>query len=594
MSQKENKWELSHIYESHAKWENDIDEVKKLTQQVVEMNGSITTSAQDLLKALKTNDKLYLTLAKAYSYARLQFDTDMGNDAAKARFEKTDALASSVSDRLAFFEPQLLQINQETFEQYKKDISELETYAHSMEKLFQKKKHVLTPEMEEVLAKMASLGNSFKKVFDDITVNDLVFPEIEDEEGNTIVANEANYRKCLNSYNRDFREKYFKALLSTYGSHQNSISSTYYGSVKYDVFMARSRKYKSSRDMALSGNFIPLEVYDNLIKTVRENIRVLQDYIALRKRVLGLDNIHFYDLFVPLVEDANISYTFEDAKALVLEALSILGEDYVQTLKRAFDDHWIDIYPQKGKRSGAYAMGIYDSHPYCLLNFSGTLDDVFTLAHELGHVMHSYYSNSNQPFTNAQYTIFTAEVASTVNETILYHHLLQQNKSKREKTHLVSMHLDSLRSTLFRQTFFADFEMQVHDMVENEQPITPQTLKSKYEDLYNVYHGEDFVVDEELNYEWLRIPHFYRAFYVYQYATGVSAAISIAGKILSGKQLSGNNSAIDGYKEFLKSGGSDYSINLLKKAGVDMSSPQPILDAINDFDKARRELEKII
>ncbi|MTI86057.1 MAG: oligoendopeptidase F [Firmicutes bacterium] len=594
MSQKENKWELSHIYESHAKWENDIDEVKKLTQQIVEMNGSITTSAQDLLKALKTNDKLYLTLAKAYSYARLQFDTDMGNDAAKARFEKTDALASSVSDRLAFFEPQLLQINQETFEQYKKDISELETYAHSMEKLFQKKKHVLTPEMEEVLAKMASLGNSFKKVFDDITVNDLVFPELEDEEGNTVVANEANYRKCLNSYNRDFREKYFKALLSTYGSHQNSISSTYYGSVKYDVFMARSRKYKSSRAMALSGNFIPLEVYDNLIKTVRENIRVLQDYIALRKKVLGLDNIHFYDLFVPLVEEANISYTFEDAKALVLEALSILGEDYVQTLKKAFDDHWIDIYPKKGKRSGAYAMGIYDSHPYCLLNFSGTLDDVFTLAHELGHVMHSYYSNTNQPFTNAQYTIFTAEVASTVNETILYHHLLQQNKSKREKTHLVSMHLDSLRSTLFRQTFFADFEMQVHDMVEHEKPITPQTLKSMYEELYNVYHGTDFIVDKELNYEWLRIPHFYRAFYVYQYATGVSAAISIAGKILSGKQLNGNKSAIDGYKEFLKSGGSDYSINLLKKAGVDMSSPQPILDAINDFDKARRELEEII
>lgn len=593
MSQEKYTWDLTDIYKSPGEWEKALTEVKGLADKIAGMKGKIASSAQNLLDALKTSDELNMKLARAYSYARMEFDTDMGNDEAKGRFERVDALASTTSDRLAFFEPELLQVNPETFEAYKKEIPELNTYSHTLEKLFRKKEHVLAPEMEEILAKMASLGNSFKKIYDDITVNDLEFPEIEGEDGKPVIANEANYRKCLNSYDRNLRERYFRSLLSTYGTHQNSITSAYYGSVKHDVFVARARKYNSSREMALAGNFIPLEVYDNLIKTVRNNINVLHDYIALRKKVLGLKEIHFYDLFVPLVEKANISYTFEEAKSLVLEALSVLGEDYTGILRRAFDERWIDVYPKKGKRSGAYAMGIYGCHPYSLQNFSGTLDDVFTLAHELGHVMHSYYSNENQPYTNSHYTIFTAEVASTVNETILYHYLLSKSNSSREKAHLLSMHLDSLRSTLFRQTLFADFEMQVHNLVEKEQPITPKTLRSLYRDLYEIYYGKDFVIDEELTFEWLRIPHFYHSFYVYQYATGVSAAISIAGKILNKAKLNGK-SALDGYLDFLKSGGSDYSINLLKKAGVDMSTPQPILDALNDFENACSELEKIL
>lgn len=593
MSQEKFKWELSDVFKSPGEWEKSLEEIKALAGQIENMSGKITSSARNLLSALQTNDNLNMKLARAYSYARLAFDTDMGNDETKSRFESVDALASTISDRLAFFEPELLQMTPETFAAYKKEEAELNTYSHTMEKLFRRKEHILTPEMEEILAKMAALGSSFKKVFDDITVNDLEFPKIEGEDCKPVVANEANYRKCLNSYDRSLRERYFKALLSTYGSHQNSISSTYYGSVKHDVFTARARKYNSSREMALKANFIPLQVYDNLVKTVRENTNILQDYISLRKKVLGLDEIHFYDLFVPLVEKANISYSFEQAGELVLEALSVLGKDYIETIQRAFDERWIDVYPRKGKRSGAYAMGIYGVHPYMLLNFAGTLDDVFTLAHELGHVMHSYYSNENQPFTNSHYTIFTAEVASTVNETILYHHLLAKDNSQQERAHLLSMHLDSLRSTLFRQTFFADFEMQVHSMVENEKPVTPRTLRTMYRDLYEVYYGQDFVIDEELTYEWLRIPHFYHSFYVYQYATGVSAAISIAGKILNGENVDGKP-ALEGYKDFLKSGGSDYSINLLKKAGVDMSSPQPVLDALRDFESARKELEKAL
>ncbi len=593
MSREEYTWDLSHIYASKEDWERNIDTIEKLCEKTVNMSGKITASAGELLNALRAHDQLSMNLARAYSYARLKFDTDMANDTAKEMYERIDSLASLISDRLAFFEPELLKMDPETFERYKNELPELDTYSHSLEKLFCRKEHVLSQEMEEIMAKMASLGSSFKKVFDDITVNDLSFPEVEGEDGKPVTANEANYLRCLNSYDRQVRERYFKALLSTYASHQNSICSTYYGSVKHDIFTARTRKYKSSRDMALSGSFIPPEVYDNLITTVRKNVNVLQDYISLRKKTLRLDEIHFYDLFVPMVENINKSYRFEEAKELVLKALAVLGDDYIETLERAFNERWIDVYPQKGKRSGAYAMGIYDSHPYCLLNFSGTLDDVFTLAHELGHVMHSHYSNTTQPYANAQYTIFTAEVASTVNETILYHYLLNHVTSSQEKAHLLSMHLDSLRSTLFRQTFFADFEMQAHNMVENEKPITPGTLRSMYKELYHMYYGKDFVVDEELTFEWLRIPHFYRSFYVYQYTTGVSAAISIAGKILAGEELEGKP-ALEGYKDFLKSGGSDYSINLLKKAGVDMSSPQPVLDALRDFETARKELSKTL
>jgi oligoendopeptidase F len=338
--------------------------------------------------------------------------------------------------------------------------------------------------------------------------------------------------------------------------------------------------------MALQGNFIPEEVYDNLIKTVRDNTDVLQEYIAFRKKVLNLSDIHFYDLFVPIVKDIDRSYTYEEAQELVLAATSVLGSDYTDVLKEAFTNRWIDVFPGKNKVSGAYAIEAYGEHPYSLLNFNGTLNDVFTIAHELGHVMHSYYSSKHQPFINSDYTIFTAEVASTVNEQLLFDYLLKNSSSKEEKALLLSDHLDNIRSTLYRQTLFADFESQAHQMVEEEKPLLPDTLNNLHAELYGIYHGKDFVIDQELSYEWARIPHFYRAFYVYQYATGISAAISIANKILTEGEP-----AVKKYREFLTKGGSDYSINLLKIAGVDMASPEPILDAIGNFRKTLEELK---
>ncbi|WP_066639531.1 oligoendopeptidase F [Desulfolucanica intricata] len=589
LSKEKYTWDLSAIYRSGEEWEETLKNIPQLVSQITEMKGNITISAQNLLNTLNTVEKLSISLARAYSFARLSFDTNMGDSISKNRYERIDSIATQVNEQLAFIEPELLKMDENKFQIYKNEEPELNKYSFKFEKLFRMKKHILSPEMEELMTKLDSLGRSFKKVFDDLVVNDLTFPDVTGESEKKIEANEANYLKCLTSQDRVLRENYFKGLLNTYGSHQNSIASIYYGSVKHDIFEANTRKYNSSRDMALTSNFIPVEVYDNLINTVRNNVDKLQQYLNLRKKALGLDEIHFYDLFVPVVKDLSKSYSFEEAKDLVLDALAVLGNDYTDILKRAFDERWIDVYPAKGKRSGAYAIGIYGSHPYSLLNFTGNLEDVFTLAHELGHVMHSYYSNENQPYINSQYSIFTAEVASTVNETLLFNHLLSKINSPEEKANLLSMHLDSLRSTLYRQTFFADFEKQVHELVEKDQPLIPDILGSLYKKLYELYYGKDFVTDEELSYEWARIPHFYTAFYVYQYSTGISAAISIAKRI----QNEGEP-ALAGYKDFLKSGGSDYPINLLKKAGVDMSSPQPILDAIKDFEQSVQQLSSIL
>jgi oligoendopeptidase F len=591
MEKKEEKytWDLTHLYSNIKDWHKDVDEIKKLAEAIVGKRNKVAQSAKSLLETLTLNDQLGIKLTKVYVYAKTFFDQDMKNSQAKEIYEIADALSTKIQDQLAFLEPELLKLDEAKYKKYVKILPQLNIYNHMFEKLFKKKPHILSAEMEEILTKMNSLGSSFEKVYDDITVNDIEYPEVKNAQGESIVANNANYYKALISQDRTLRQSFFKALLGTYGKYINSLTSIYYGSVKNDVFLAKTRNYKSSRQMALQGNFIPEEVYDNLIKTVRENSNVLQEYITFRKNTLNLDEIHFYDLFVPIVKDVDKSYTYEEAQELVLAATSVLGSDYTDVLKEAFTNRWIDVFPGKNKVSGAYAIEAYGEHPYSLLNFNGTLNDVFTLAHELGHVMHSYYSSKNQPYINSDYTIFTAEVASTVNEQLLFDYLLKNSSSKEEKALLLSDHLDNIRSTLYRQTLFADFESQTHQLVEEEKPLVPDTLNNLHTELYKVYHGKDFVIDPELSYEWARIPHFYRAFYVYQYATGISAAISIAHKILNEGET-----AVKKYREFLTKGGSDYSINLLKIAGVDMTSPEPILDAIRNFRETLEELKGIL
>lgn len=580
-------WDLTPLFKDQKAWENALSEVETLLSQIVANKGRITSGAKILYETLHTMDTLGIKLEHVAYYARLSFDVDMGNPALKANYEKLDYLYARLSEQLAFYEPELLQLKPEKFEAYKKELPELALYDFMFEKLFQQKDHVLSPAEEEIISRMSSLAGSFRKIFDDLTVNDLEFPEIIDENGEKIVANEVNYRRMLSSYNRKDRENFFKGLLGTYGSHINSLTSTLLGNIKNEVFMARTRKYSSSREMALKANFIPIEVYDTLINTVRQNVEPLQNYLELRRKTLGYQDLHFYDLFVPLVANINKKYSFEEAKDIVLTALKPLGEEYITDLKQAFEQRWVDIYPNKGKVSGAYAAGIYDLHPYSLLNFTGTPEDLFTMAHELGHVMHSYYSNKHQPYVDSDYVIFTAEVASTVNEYLLYRYLLEIAESKDEKCYLLSTHLDSIRSTLYRQAFFADFEMQLHDMVEKNIPLTPDTLCDKYRSLYDYYHGSGFTVDQELTYEWARIPHFYSSFYVYQYATGISAAIALAKPIYEKKF-----GCKEAYLNFLKQGGSDYPLNLLKEAGVDMSTSAPVELAIEDFALTLSQLEE--
>ena len=442
---------------------------------------------------------------------------------------------------------------------------------------------------EQMLVRMQDIHSSFKKIYTDLRVNDTKSEEIADSQGNKLVVSDATYSAAMEHPDRAFRKEFFEKLLGTYGGYINTLSSNYYALVKTNVYIAKSRGYCSARNQSLSENFIPEEVYDNLLATVRANTEPFQRYISLRNRVLGLDKSYMYDLFLPIVPDSTKKYSFDEAYELMLKATTILGEDYTALVKRSHEERWCDVYPKQGKVTGAYSTGAYAVHPYMLLNYNGTLDDVFTLLHETGHSMHSYYSDHTQPFIYSDYTLFCAEVASTTNEMLLYHYLLDHAQTKEEKAVLLSKHLNDIRSTFYRQTMFADFENQTHKMVEAGQPLLPDVLCEIHRKINEDYYGPDFVADRFISYEWARIPHFYRAFYVYQYATGISAAVAIANRI---RRL--GQPAIEDYKNFLRSGSSDHPIELLKIAGVDMASPQPILDIIEDFNQTLKQLEELL
>lgn len=571
-------WDLSALYNNSKEFLADLEVIRGMADELAAQKGHWTKSADALYRLLSLNDRMGILAERVCSYARLNFDSDMGDPERKDLYERLDYLLNSIGEKLAFVEPELLQMEPETFREFIHEKPELDHYNWMMTKLFRQKAHVLSADQEELMTRMGSVAGSFDKIFDDLTVNDIVFPTIQDEEGKDLVANEANYRKALESKNRELRERYYKALLGTYENYINTITSTLAGNTKYHVLAAKSRKYPSSLHRALAPNNIPIEVYDNLITTLRQQLAPLQDYLKLRKDVLGCEDLHFYDLFVPLVQRKARSYTFAEAKDIVLAAVAPLGEEYQTNMRRAFDERWIDLYPNKGKATGAYATGVYGIHPYSLLNFTGTLDDLFTIIHELGHAMHSFYSDNNQPFVDAAYCIFTAEVASTVNENLLFHYMLDHSETSEERAELLSSHLDGIRSTLYRQSFFADFERTMHQLVEKDEPMIPQVLCAQYRALYALYYGPGFTIDDCLTFEWSRIPHFYRPFYVYQYATGISAAISLAKGILQDGPPS-----VKAYLNFLKSGGSKDPIDLLRGAGVDMSTPAPIIRAVQDF-----------
>lgn len=599
-------WNLKDLYPGDKECLADMERVKEYADELASYQGRAASSADTLLEVFRLGDELGLLADRAITYIRLNFDGDMGEPSAKELLGRVDFLMAHVGEKLAFLEPELLSMEPSVFQGYIGQQPELALYEWSMTKLFRQKSHVLSPSEEELMTRMGLVAGNFDKIFDDLTVNDVEFPAVEGPDGEPLAANEANYRKAMESDDRAFRQRYYEALLGTYGKFINTICSALAANTHYHTLAAKSRRYASSLEKALAPNNIPLSVYDNLISTLRGNLAPLQEYLAFRREILGYDDLHFYDLFVPLVKGTNRSYSFDEAKEIVLDAVAPLGKEYQANMARAFSERWIDVYPNKGKATGAYATAVYGVHPYSLLNFNGTLDDLFTIIHEMGHAMHSLYSNDNQPFVDAGYCIFTAEVASTVNENLLFHYLLKRSASPEEKAYLISSHLDSIRSTLYRQGFFADFERYAHNRIEAGEPLTPQSMCAAYRELYALYYGPGFYIDECLTYEWSRIPHFYRPFYVYQYATGISAAICLARRILAE-----GSPGVEPYLRFLSSGGSGDPIDLLKEAGVDftaagsapagaggalgdLSEASPVLAAVMDFGENLAALKEVM
>jgi len=581
------KWRLEDIYENEELWEEDYRKVKELLKEIVKFKGKIKTS-KDLLEVLKLNDQIGMTASKIFAYARMRRDEDNTNSKYQALSDKAMRLNIEVMSATSFIVPEILSIETEKLRNMIEELEELKIYKQYIEDLIRYKPHVLSPEEEKILAEAETLAESVSTIYSMLNHADLKFPTIKDENGNEVELTHGNFISFMQSKDRNVRKAAFEALYDTYKKFINTFASTLAGSVKKDIFYAKARRYNSSLEASLFEDNVSVEVYNNLIETVHSRLDVLHRYVRLKKKLLKLDELHMYDLYVPLIQEYDKEFTYEEAIELVLEGLKPLGKEYIDLLKKGFESRWVDVYENRGKTSGAYSWGAYGTHPYVLLNFQGKLNDVFTIAHEMGHSLHTYYSNATQPYVYAGYKIFVAEVASTCNEAILMDYLLKNSKDEKERLYVLNHFLEEFRGTVFRQVMFAEFEKLIHEMAERGEPLTAEVLNKKYYELNKLYYGDDIVVDEEISYEWARIPHFYRNFYVYKYATGFSAAIAISQMILNEGEK-----AVERYKEFLKSGSSDYPLNLLKKAGVDLTTPKPVDDALDVFEKLLDEFEKM-
>lgn len=584
----EMKWKLEDMYASDEQWEQDFQEIKSLIAKIQGFPGKLGESAQNLLDCLKTQDRIAEKMGRLYAYARMRRDEDNANPVYQALTDRAGTLSVQASSATAFVTPEILSIPAETLEKFMAQESGLERYRFALQEILRTKEHVLSPAEEQLLAQVGELAHGPGTIFGMLNNADIKFPNIRDENGEEVELTKGRYIQFLESKDRRVRKDAFEALYATYKKHKNTLAAILHASVKKDVFYARVRKYQSARHAALDADNIPVEVYDNLVETIHEYLPEMYRYIRLRKKLLGVDELHMYDLFAPIVPDVDFRISYGEAKRIVAEGLAPMGEEYVKILQEAFDSRWIDVFENEGKTGGAYSWGPYGTHPFVLMNWQDNLNNMFTLAHEMGHAIHSYYTNTTQPFTYSDYTIFVAEVASTCNEALVLHHLLETTTDPRQRMYLINHHLEAFRTTVFRQTMFAEFEKITHEKVEAGEPLTPELLCRVYRELNLKYYGPDMVVDEEIDMEWARIPHFYNAFYVYKYATGFSAATALSQQILTE-----GRTAVERYLNFLKSGSSDYSINLLKGAGVDMASPKPVRDALDVFRRRLDEMEQL-
>lgn len=586
----EDTWRLEDIFATDEAWEKEFQEVSELIPGVAAYQGKLAESADTLYEALQKQDHILERISKLYTYAHMRYDQDTTNSFYQGLDGRIKALYSQVASALAYIVPELLSIEEDKLQAFLGEKEELKLYEHALDEINLQRPHVLSAEQESLLAEASEVMDASSNTFGMLNNADLEFPSIKDENGEEVEVTHGRYIRFLESTDRRVREDAFKAVYGTYGKFKNTFSSTLSGQVKKDNFNAKIRNYRSARHAALAANNIPEEVYENLVNTVNKYLPLLHRYVKLRKKVLGLEELHMYDLFTPLVKDVKMEIPYEEAQELILKGLAPLGEDYLNVLKEGFENRWVDVHENKGKRSGAYSSGTYGTNPYILMNWQDNVNNLFTLAHEFGHSVHSYYTRKTQPFPYGDYSIFVAEVASTCNENLLNDYLLKTIDDEQKRLYLLNHYLEGFRGTVFRQTMFAEFEHLIHQKAQNNEPLTAELLTQEYYNLNVKYFGsENMVIDEEIGLEWSRIPHFYYNYYVYQYATGFSAATALSKQILEEGQP-----AVERYIEFLKSGSSDYPIEVLKKAGVDMTSSEPIEEALKVFEEKLNEMENLL
>ena len=581
-------WDLSLIYKEEKDFYHDLDVLKDELDSIKKYEGHILDSASSLLDFLKESDNLERKLYKLYYYAHLKLDEDTANTTSQKKEGLVTNLIQEYSVLTSFVMPELMKGDYNKVLEYINELDELKVYKFNLENIYRYQKHSLNEIEEVIISRLSKTIDNASNVFESLTDADITFPNIL-VDGKEIELTESNYNTFIRSNNRDVRKQAFEGLLGTYEKYKNTLAATFQGNVDALTSMAKIKKFNSSIEASLFGDNLDVSIYNNLIKTINNHLDVSYKYFDLKKEVLGLSELHLYDTYTPMVKDYEKKFSFNEAKEIVFKALSVLGEDYLNNLSKAFFERWIDIYNNKGKRTGAYSSGFYDTKPYLLLNYEGRYEDVTTLIHELGHSMHTYYSCQNNPYHLSSYNIFVAEVASTVNELLLVHYLIKESNNKDEKMFLLNQLMELYKSTIYRQVMFAEFERDMHYDYEEGNILTYEYLQNKYYALVKKYFGDGVVCDEIIKNEWMRIPHFYYNFYVYKYAIGLSCATQIVNNILSGKE-----DAVSNYLSVLKTGGSDYPVNELKVAGVDVFDDSVYLEAIKEFEKTINQFKKLM
>lgn len=580
------RWKLEDIYENDDPFDKDYKKIKTMLLDVEKYKGKLFESPQMLLDCLRLRDEILRKTDKLYVYSHMRRDENNKNSKYQALADRTEGLNTEVNRDFSFVTPEILSASIDKIEAFMND-EELKVYRHHIDEILRIKEHILSTEQERIISMAGDITSAPENIFRMLSSADMRFPSVKNENGEEVELSEGRYYQLIRCKERSVRKDAFTNLYGTYKKYGNTFAASINGAVKKDIFYARVKKYTSSIEASLDNDNIPVKVYENIIDTINNNLKPLHRYVSLRKKILGLEDVHMYDLYTPLAKDVNVNITYEEGLEIVEKGLQPLGKDYIGNLVKGFNSRWIDVFENQGKTHGAYSWGSYDTHPYILLNYNNTLSDVSTIAHEMGHSIHSYLTKREQPYIYSSYTLFSAEVASTTNEALLIDYLLKTTKDKNKRIYIINQYLEGIRTTVYRQTMFAEYEKVIHEKAEKGEALTSELLCKLWHELNIRYFGPDAFVDEEIDIEWARISHFYWNFYVYKYVSGYAAAISLSRKILDE-----GDSAVAGYIKFLKSGDSDYSINLLKAAGVDMTTPEPLLKTIKVFEGLLDELER--